>query len=52
MKLVPDSRNPRSWEGALDQMKESLLNRARWLDRNIENVKQFSHESAVKRYNP
>lgn len=51
MKLVPDERNPRSYEEALAQMKDSLLGRAAWLDRNIENIRQYSHESAVKRYN-
>ena len=51
MKLVPDERNPRSYEEALAQMKDSLLGRAAWLDRNIENIRQCSHESAVKRYN-
>lgn len=51
MKLVPDERNPQSYEEALDQMEDSLLGRAAWLDRNIENIRQFSHESAVKRYN-
>lgn len=51
-KLHPDERNPKDYEEALDQMKEVLFGRLAWLDENIEVLKQYSHESAVKKYNP
>lgn len=50
-KLRPDERNPWDYEEALAQLKESLVERAEWLDRNIEHLRQFSHESAVKKFN-
>lgn len=50
-KLSPDERNPKNYDEALAQLKETLLERTAWLDVNIEHLRQYCHESAVKRYN-
>ena len=50
-RLYPDERNPRSYGEALEQMKGELLRRLAWLDENIEILRQYSHESAVKKFN-
>lgn len=50
-KLNPEERNPRNFEDAVEQLKEFIVHRGAWLDRNIENLRQYSHESANKRYN-
>ena len=50
-KLSPDERNPSDYWEAVDPFEDTLLARAAWMDRNIENLKQYSHESAVKKYN-
>lgn len=50
-KLHPDERNPRSYGEALEQMEDMLLQRLAWLDENIQVLRQYSHESAVKKFN-
>lgn len=50
-KLSPDERNPKNYDEALAQLKGTLLERTAWLDVNIEHLRQYCHESAVKRYN-
>ena len=50
-KLIPDDRNPSSFEEAVDDLKQAFLDRGEWMDAYIENLRQFSHESAVKQYN-
>lgn len=50
-KLHPDDRNPGNYEEAIAQMKEVMLNRLHWLDDHIEILTQYSHESAVKKFN-
>ena len=50
-KLAPDERNPGSYEEAVQQMKDTLFGRLDWLDENIEVLRQYSHESAVKKFN-
>lgn len=50
-KLYPDERNPTDYDQAVEQMKQTLLGRAGWLDENIEVLRQYSHESAVKKFN-
>lgn len=50
-KLHPDERNPRSYGEALEQMRDTLLQRLAWLDENIQVLRQYSHESAVKKFN-
>lgn len=50
-KLSPDSRNPADYEEAVREMKEALLDRLQWLDEHIEVLRQYGHESAVKKFN-
>ena len=50
-KLRPDERNPRSYDAAVAQMTDTLLERLAWLDENIEILRQYCHESAVKKFN-
>ena len=50
-KLIPDERNPSSYEEAVQQMENTLLDRVDWLDKHIEVLKQYGHESAVKKFN-
>ena len=47
----PDERNPRGYEEALDQLRDFIERRGAWLDAHIEDLRQFSHESAVKMQN-
>lgn len=47
-RLVPLERNPKTFEEAVTNLKEFIGRRGSWLDRNIENLRQYSHESAVK----
>lgn len=49
--LLPEERNPASFEEAVGQLKEYIVERGAWMDRNIENLRQFAHESATKKYN-
>ncbi len=46
-----NGRNPRSHEQAVEQMKQAIVERGRWMDENIEVIQQFSHESKVKKFN-
>ena len=50
-KLSPEEKNPRSYEAAVKQFHDAYLERLAWLDENIEVLKQYCHESAVKKYN-
>ncbi len=50
-KLSPEDRNPESYDEAVDDLKDAIELRGEWLDRNIENLRQYSHESAVKMFN-
>ncbi len=50
-KLNPDDRNPGDHEDAVRQLKSAIRERGHWLDRNIENLRQYSHESANKQFN-
>lgn len=45
-------RNAHSYQEAIEDLKEAIHKRGEWLDKNIETIKQFSHESKVKKYNP
>ncbi|MEG2454929.1 MAG: CotH kinase family protein [Oscillospiraceae bacterium] len=49
--LHPDSLNPTSYDGAVRQMEDALLARLHWLDEHIEALRQYSHPSAVKKFN-
>ena len=49
--LEPESRNPGSYELAVEQYKTALLDRAHWLDEHIGILRQYSKESKVKKFN-
>lgn len=44
----PQALNPSSYEEAVQQMKEMIIKRGRWLDENIETLYQYCHESKIK----
>ena len=50
-RLWPEERNPLSYQEALSQLKNFLLARGAWLDENIENLRQYCHESKIKKFN-
>ncbi len=50
--LIPAARNIRSFDEAIAHLKSAIVENGEWLDANIETIGQFSHESAVKQYNP
>lgn len=50
-RLTPVERNVESYEEAIKELKDFLIKRGRWLDRNIDNLKQYAHKSKVKKYN-
>lgn len=43
-------RNPKTYEEAVEQLKEYLIRRLEWLDENIESLRQYSAESKVKKF--
>lgn len=47
----PADRNPENYEEAVQQIKDFCKERGEWMDDNIDNLKQYSHESKVKKYN-
>lgn len=47
-RLMPEERNPRSFEEAVADMKECLFDRLLWMDENIETIKQYSALSKTK----
>ena len=49
--LAPDTRNPDSYEDAVDQLKDFCRDRGYWMDENIETLLQFCHPSKNKRFN-
>ena len=49
--LEPESRNPDSFEDAVEDMKDFIRERGAWMDEYIEVVQQYGHPSAVKKYN-
>ena len=49
--LTPEARQPQSFEEAIDDLKTFIHERGAWLDQYIENLRQYSHESAVKKFN-
>ena len=48
--LYPKERNLHSYDEAISQYKDFIIDRTKWLDENIETLKSFSAESAVKQY--
>lgn len=49
--LIPESRNPRNYEDAIKQLKKHIVERGKFMDENIETLRQFSSESKVKKFN-
>ena len=49
--LVPVERNIHSYDEAIDQLKNYIIERGKWMDENIEILRQYSHESHVKQFN-
>lgn len=49
--LTPVERNLHSYEEAVSQMKEFLVRRIVWMDKNIDTLRQYSAESKVKKFN-
>ena len=49
--LLPEEKKIGSYEEAIKQLKTFIINRGRWLDEHIEEIKQFSHESTTKKFN-
>ncbi len=49
--IRPESRRPQSYDAAIQDLKSFITNRGAWLDTYIENLRQYSHESAVKKFN-
>lgn len=50
--MIPKTRNIHSYKEAVNQLKTTMKKRLDWLDKNIESLHQFSHESSIKNYNP
>lgn len=49
--LRPAERNPRTYEESIEAMKNFIAVRGKWMDENIETLKQYSAESKVKKFN-
>ena len=49
--LEGEGREICSYDEAVAQLKEFLIERGNWMDRNIDAIREFSAESAVKKYN-
>ena len=49
--LLPEGRKIGSYEEAIEQLKNFIIQRGRWLDENIDQLKQFCHPSINKKYN-
>lgn len=50
-RLAPLDRNVTSYEASIMQLKDFIIQRGRWLDKHIETLKQYAHESRVKKFN-
>lgn len=49
--LIPEDRNPKSHEEAVALMKDFIRKRGAWMDKYIEVLRQYSHESKNKKFN-
>lgn len=49
--LIPNTRDLHSYEEAVNQLRTRIHERGEWMDGTIDTLRQFSHESKVKRYN-
>lgn len=48
--LKPIERNPESYEEAVDQYRQFMIERGQWLDNNIQTLEQYCHSSRNKLY--
>jgi hypothetical protein len=46
----PIELNPTSYDEAIDQLKDYIVKRGDWMDRNIETLYQYCHESKIKQF--
>lgn len=51
IKLIPSSRNPDNYDDAVRALCDFIKRRGEFLDEYIDTLRQYSHESAVKKYN-
>ncbi|HPY98889.1 MAG TPA: CotH kinase family protein [Clostridia bacterium] len=49
--LEPAERNLKSYDAALNQLKNYITARGKWMDENIDSIKQYSHDSRNKSFN-
>lgn len=49
--LKPTERNPRDYEQSIENMKGFINIRGKWMDENIETLRQYSAGSKVKKFN-
>lgn len=49
--LQGEGREITSYEGAISQYENRILERCSWMDQHIEELRQYCHESKVKQYN-
>ena len=49
--LEPEERNPKSYEEAIKQLKDAIHKRGEWMDKHIDILQQYCHESKNKQYN-
>lgn len=50
-RLMPIERNITSYEEGINQLKNFIIRRGKWLDENIHTLRQYAHESKVKKFN-
>lgn len=46
----PIELNPTSYDQAIEQLKEYIIARGKWMDRNIDTYYQYCHESKIKQF--
>lgn len=49
--LIPEERNLNSHQEAVEQLKDWITRRGRWLDEHIDALRQYCHPSRNKKYN-
>lgn len=47
---TPIELNPTSYDEAIDQLKDFIIARGKWMDRNIDSYKQYCHDSKIKQF--
>lgn len=50
-RLAPLERNITSYEEGIRQLKDFIIQRGRWMDQHIHTLRQYAHESRVKKFN-